>query len=247
MASCSPKMRQSTAEELNSITAAAGLRVRGENKSGASPPCLELSFIFATARNNFWRTELHSFSRQNGTRPGLQTTSQQPFSDRNLPHRPAASRFNRDERQGVEDEEAAKELSQTTWGGKQSLAEKTGELRGAIEGGVALTRSCAGQQNLSLCIFPVPMHRLCRFWGDGANHVLFISVQKLATDQNHERFKIAKHTKHTKEITCRSRFRSKSESPKRDCLSQHPKVVLPLSFVLLSLKLFAVCANFFCG
>jgi hypothetical protein len=55
----------------------------------------------------------------------------------------------------MEDEEAGKGEATTAWEGKKSLAEKTGEIRGAVERDVALTRSCAGQQNLRSILFSV--------------------------------------------------------------------------------------------
>lgn len=77
----------------------------------------------------------------------------------------------------MNDEEAARGATTTTCRRKESLAAKTGEIRGAVERGVALTRSCGGQQNFD--VMSVPTRVTVHTAGQGANQVLSFFAQIL--------------------------------------------------------------------
>jgi hypothetical protein len=63
----------------------------------------------------------------------------------------------------VAKEAAGRGPTTTRFNRKESLAVKTGDVRGAVERGVALTRSCAGQQNLRLNVLSVPTRMTMNF------------------------------------------------------------------------------------
>ena len=89
--------------------------------------------------------------------PGYSTTTaQQPIPARDPPRRAEAPGINPDEGVDVADEAASRGSTTTRFNRKESLAVKTGDVRGALERGLALTRSCTGQQNLRLNVLPVP-------------------------------------------------------------------------------------------
>ena len=55
---------------------------------------------------------------------------------------------------------------------EKTLAVKTGDIRGAVEGISALTRSCTGQQNRFLEALPISTRLLCRAVREAANPIL---------------------------------------------------------------------------
>src|SRR5216684_4115191 len=92
--------------------------------------------------NRLAATETACFPQSSGAYPGDSTTPQQPLCSRDLPNRTEALRMRRGESLGGADEEAGRGPTTTRSDGKESLAVKTGEIRGAVKRGLALTRSC---------------------------------------------------------------------------------------------------------
>jgi hypothetical protein len=77
-------------------------------------------------------------------------------------------------------DEAAGSGTTTRFNRKESLAVKTGDLRGALKRGLALTRSCTGQQNLRLNVLSVPTISRWTLGGESANRILSFYVHSLA-------------------------------------------------------------------
>jgi len=64
---------------------------------------------------------------------------------------------------------------------RYTLAVQTGDLRGAFENNLALTRSCAGQRNLPLKSLPSSMLPVFAARTDDANRILSCTLQLLSS------------------------------------------------------------------
>jgi hypothetical protein len=84
--------------------------------------------------------------RKSGVFSEKPVSNKQPLSNltRSLSRRSGVPAAERDESPTATDEVARTALPIRLFRAKETLAVKTGDLRGALEGGWALTRSCAG-------------------------------------------------------------------------------------------------------